>query len=58
MLLLYKTLLFLFFIFKCFFDYQDVDKAKVIYENIKDDEKLNGMQLDIIEKGKKILMKD
>jgi|TARA_B100001758_G_scaffold106701_1_gene91435 hypothetical protein len=36
-----------------FFDYQDVDKAKVIYENILDDEKLNGMPLDIIEKGKK-----
>ena len=36
-----------------FFDYQDTDKAKVIYENILDDEKLNGMPLDIIEKGKK-----
>ena len=36
-----------------FFDYQDNDKAKVIYENILDDEKLNGMPLDIIEKGKK-----
>jgi len=36
-----------------FFDYQDIDKAKVIYENILDDEKLNGMPLDIIEKGKK-----
>ena len=36
-----------------FFDYQDVDKAKVIYENILDDEKLNGMPFDIIEKGKK-----
>jgi len=36
-----------------FFDYKDVDKAKVIYENILDDEKLNGMPLDIIEKGKK-----
>ena len=36
-----------------FFDYQDTDKAKVIYENILDDEKLNGMPFDIIEKGKK-----
>ena len=36
-----------------FLDYQDTDKAKVIYENILDDEKLNGMPLDIIEKGKK-----
>ena len=36
-----------------FFDYQDNDKAKVIYENILDDEKLNGMPLDLIEKGKK-----
>tara|TARA_B100000029_G_scaffold26199_1_gene25772 strand:+ start:97 stop:723 length:627 start_codon:yes stop_codon:yes gene_type:complete len=36
-----------------FFDYQDTDKAKVIYENILDDEKLNGMPLDVIEKGKK-----
>ena len=36
-----------------FFDYQDTDKAKVIYENILDDEKLNGMPLDIIVKGKK-----
>ena len=36
-----------------FFDYQDIDKAKVIYENILDDEKLNGMPFDIIEKGKK-----
>ena len=36
-----------------FFDYQDIDKAKVIYENILDDEKLNGMPLDVIEKGKK-----
>ncbi len=36
-----------------FFDYQDTDKAKVIYENILDNEKLNGMPLDIIEKGKK-----
>ena len=36
-----------------FFDYQDNDKAKVIYENILDDEKLNGMPFDIIEKGKK-----
>ena len=40
-----------------FFDYQDVDKAKVIYENILDDEKLNGMPLDIIEKGKKNFQK-
>ena len=36
-----------------FFDYQDTDKAKVIYENILDDEKLNGMPVDVIEKGKK-----
>ena len=36
-----------------FFDYQDIDKAKVIYEKILDDEKLNGMPLDVIEKGKK-----
>ena len=36
-----------------FFNYQDTDKAKVIYENILDDEKLNGMPFDIIEKGKK-----
>jgi len=36
-----------------FFDYQDIDKAKVIYENILDDEKLNGMPVDVIEKGKK-----
>ena len=36
-----------------FFDYQDIDKAKVIYENILDDEKINGMPVDVIEKGKK-----
>ena len=36
-----------------FFDYQDTDKAKVIYENILDDEKINGMPVDVIEKGKK-----
>ncbi len=36
-----------------FFNYQEVENAKKIYENILDDEILNGMPLDVIEKGKK-----
>ena len=36
-----------------FFNYQNIDNAKVIYENILDDEKLNGMPNDVIQKGKK-----
>ena len=36
-----------------FFNYQDIDNAKLIYENILEDEKSNGMPTDIIEKGKK-----
>ena len=36
-----------------FFNYQEVENAKKIYENILDDETLNGMPVDIIEKGKK-----
>ena len=36
-----------------FFSYQEVNNAKKIYENILDDETLNGMPADIIEKGKK-----
>ena len=36
-----------------FFSYQEVNNAKKIYENILDDETLNGMPVDIIEKGKK-----
>ena len=36
-----------------FFNYQEVEKAKKIYENILDDEIPNGMPLDIIEKGKR-----
>ena len=36
-----------------FFNYQEVDKAKKIYEGILDDEISNGMPIDIIEKGKK-----
>jgi len=37
-----------------FFNYQEVENAKKIYENILDDEISNGMPDDIIEKGKKI----
>ena len=36
-----------------FFNYQEVENAKKIYENILDDEISNGMPNDIIEKGKK-----
>jgi len=36
-----------------FYNYQEVENAKKIYENILDDETLNGMPVDIIEKGKK-----
>ena len=36
-----------------FFNYQEVENAKKIYENILDDEIPNGMPLDIIEKGKR-----
>ena len=36
-----------------FFNYQEVDNAKRIYETILDDEISNGMPLDVIEKGKK-----
>ena len=36
-----------------FFDYQEVDNAKKIYEAILEDEISNGMPHDIIEKGKK-----
>ena len=36
-----------------FFSYQEVNNAKKIYENILDDETLNGMPVDIIQKGKK-----
>ena len=36
-----------------FFNYQEVENAKKIYENILDDEISNGMPADIIEKGKK-----
>ena len=36
-----------------FFNYQEVDNAKKIYEAILDDEISNGMPHDIIEKGKK-----
>ena len=36
-----------------FFNYQEVDNAKKIYEGILDDEISNGMPLDVIEKGKK-----
>ena len=36
-----------------FFNYQEVDNAKKIYEAILDDEISNGMPLDVIEKGKK-----
>ena len=40
-----------------FFSYQEVNNAKKIYENILDDETLNGMPVDIIEKGKKTFEK-
>ena len=36
-----------------FFDYQEIDNAKKIYESILDDEISNGMPSDVIEKGKK-----
>ena len=36
-----------------FFNYQEVDNAKKIYEGILDDEISNGMPLDVIEIGKK-----
>ena len=36
-----------------FFNYQEVDNAKKIYETILDDEISNGMPRDVIEKGKK-----
>ena len=36
-----------------FFNYQEVENAKKIYENILDDEITNGMPLEVIEKGKK-----
>ena len=36
-----------------FFNYQEVDNAKKIYEAILDDEISNGMPLDVIEKGKR-----
>ena len=36
-----------------FFNYQEVNNAKKIYEAILDDEISNGMPLDVIEKGKK-----
>ena len=36
-----------------FFNYQEVENAKKIYEGILDDEIPNGMPLDIIEKGKR-----
>jgi len=45
-----------FFIFSylnVFFNYQEVENAKKIYENILDDEISNGMPTDIIDKGKK-----
>ena len=35
-----------------FFNYQEVENAKKIYENILDDEITNGMPLEVIEKGK------
>ena len=35
-----------------FFNYQEVENAKKIYENILDDEIPNGMPLEVIEKGK------
>ena len=45
-----------FFVFSylnVFFNYQEVDNAKKIYEAILDDEISNGMPRDVIEKGKK-----
>ena len=36
-----------------FFNYQEVENAKKIYESILDDEIPNGMPLDVIEKGKR-----
>ena len=36
-----------------FFNYQEIDNAKKIYEAILDDEISNGMPRDVIEKGKK-----
>ena len=36
-----------------FFNYQEVENAKKIYESILDDEISNGMPFDVIEKGKK-----
>ena len=36
-----------------FFNYQEIDNAKKIYEAILDDEISNGMPLDVVEKGKK-----
>jgi len=36
-----------------FFNYKEVNNAKKIYQNILDDETLNDMPVDIIEKGKK-----
>jgi len=36
-----------------FFNYQEVDNAKKVYENILENEISNGMPVDIIEKGKK-----
>jgi len=36
-----------------FFNYQEVENAKRIYESILDDEISNGMPFDVIEKGKK-----
>ena len=45
-----------FFVFSylyVFFNYQEVDTAKKIYEAILDDEISNGMPRDVIEKGKK-----
>ena len=44
---------FAFSYFNAFFNYQEVDNAKKIYEGILDDEISNGMPLDVIEKGKK-----
>ena len=38
---------------KTFFDYQEIDNAKKIYESILDDEISNGIPSDVIEKGKK-----
>jgi len=46
-----------FFVFSylnVFFNYQEVDNAKKIYEAILDDEISNGMPSEVIEKGKKV----